>query len=823
MALIEIRDVLDNETGKTIFPRTHVNAVIGMPELRDGKSAYEIWLDEGNTGTEEDFLESLRGNSGYRGEAGELEVVNNVTDGGSAAALSAEMGKQLNNNMNQNVANIKKYDNWDVVSRANVTFPSSSQISIGDGYLYFRRGSTINYSVEHISQTYSFSGSSFLCYNVVSGQFSVKNTPDENDLVLIWYDGVKGFRAGLLYNEYVLSSMGDADTDRYDNFNAVSRASVSFPEINKVTIGTGYIFLRRGNVVAVTINHTEQTYTFTGSSFLCYNIVSRVVAIKNEPADDDVVLLWYDGSVGFRAGLLFDEYILSSIDLGNIENYDNFNAVSRASVTFPATNMVTIGTGNIYIRKGNTVVKTISHISASYQFSSSGFLCYNITTGAVAQKSEPGDNDVVLLWYDGSVGFRAGLLIAEFILARSSGGGGTSVSNDNMNAVSRATISFPESNKVSFGSGYIYIRKGDSVTYTINMTARDFVFTQSSMLCYNISTRDVSVKSTPGATDLVLLWFDGVVGFRAGLLYDEYLRIKVDDSTILPMSYVIPNIGRPDDAVQPMVHGATAYYPQNCATLYKLASKNRFNFWENDVRPCLDGYVLAHNDDMAGYALDPDGNTIQSGQWLCGEKTVAQLKTLKVGIKPNTSTIVSGYENEKILTFEEYIILAKAYNAVPVVELKFGATQAQVGELYAICEKHGMDERVIWNCYGARFQHATYIHDINPNAYILFTFNPSDEQDDMKTNLDACANYIHNRNQVMVSLPWSDWGNTVDGVALIDYAHSLGLRTATWPTSSNTYIQQAKAGICNVCSDMYYGIEDNIIYYLQKHSSELVS
>lgn len=32
MATIEIRDVLDNETGKTIFPRTHVDAVIGLKD-----------------------------------------------------------------------------------------------------------------------------------------------------------------------------------------------------------------------------------------------------------------------------------------------------------------------------------------------------------------------------------------------------------------------------------------------------------------------------------------------------------------------------------------------------------------------------------------------------------------------------------------------------------------------------------------------------------------------------------------------------------------------------------------------------------------------
>lgn len=66
--------------------------------LNEGRSAYEIWLAQGHTGTEEDFLESLRGNSGYHGDIDELEVVNNLEEGGSAAALSAEMGKQLQQN-----------------------------------------------------------------------------------------------------------------------------------------------------------------------------------------------------------------------------------------------------------------------------------------------------------------------------------------------------------------------------------------------------------------------------------------------------------------------------------------------------------------------------------------------------------------------------------------------------------------------------------------------------------------------------------------------------------------------------------------------------
>ena len=61
----------------------------------DGKSAYQAWLDAGNTGSEADFLASLQGPSGYTGAAGELQVINDLTTGGTTDALSAQMGKQL--------------------------------------------------------------------------------------------------------------------------------------------------------------------------------------------------------------------------------------------------------------------------------------------------------------------------------------------------------------------------------------------------------------------------------------------------------------------------------------------------------------------------------------------------------------------------------------------------------------------------------------------------------------------------------------------------------------------------------------------------------
>ena len=40
----------------------------------DGASAYEIWIDEGNSGTEQDFLDSLKGEPGEKGEDGSKNI-----------------------------------------------------------------------------------------------------------------------------------------------------------------------------------------------------------------------------------------------------------------------------------------------------------------------------------------------------------------------------------------------------------------------------------------------------------------------------------------------------------------------------------------------------------------------------------------------------------------------------------------------------------------------------------------------------------------------------------------------------------------------------
>ena len=56
----------------------------------DGKSAYQIWLDAGNTGNESDFLNSLKGAPGTPGTPGAPGV--NGTNGKSAYQLAVDNG-----------------------------------------------------------------------------------------------------------------------------------------------------------------------------------------------------------------------------------------------------------------------------------------------------------------------------------------------------------------------------------------------------------------------------------------------------------------------------------------------------------------------------------------------------------------------------------------------------------------------------------------------------------------------------------------------------------------------------------------------------------
>jgi hypothetical protein len=79
------------KSGDTITA-TRLNSIEnGLAAVGDGKSAYQEWVDAGNTGTEADFLASLKGANGAKGSKGDAGTAGNSIK--SLALTADETGK----------------------------------------------------------------------------------------------------------------------------------------------------------------------------------------------------------------------------------------------------------------------------------------------------------------------------------------------------------------------------------------------------------------------------------------------------------------------------------------------------------------------------------------------------------------------------------------------------------------------------------------------------------------------------------------------------------------------------------------------------------
>ena len=92
------------------------NAIVDWAKEMDGEDRTGPQGPKGDTGAQgpqgpkgDTGAQGLQGNSGYSGAASELLVVNNLTDGGATAALSAEMGKAIGNKLGSNTITSQMY------------------------------------------------------------------------------------------------------------------------------------------------------------------------------------------------------------------------------------------------------------------------------------------------------------------------------------------------------------------------------------------------------------------------------------------------------------------------------------------------------------------------------------------------------------------------------------------------------------------------------------------------------------------------------------------------------------------------------------------
>lgn len=106
----------------------------GAVKGQDGKSAYQIWLDEGNIGSEQDFLNNLKGEKGDKGEVGP------VGPKGEAGKVELSIDKIQSADNGEINANI--FYDFGLVTELSLTFIEGDPDKVNEYMFSFTSGET---------------------------------------------------------------------------------------------------------------------------------------------------------------------------------------------------------------------------------------------------------------------------------------------------------------------------------------------------------------------------------------------------------------------------------------------------------------------------------------------------------------------------------------------------------------------------------------------------------------------------------------------------------------------------------------------------------
>ena len=464
-------------------------------------------------------------------------------------------------------------------------------------------------------------------------------------------------------------------------------------------------------------------------------------------------------------------------EIANLQ-LNNMSCASRASISYNnSTRTLDIGTGAMYFYNGKSRQIYFNNTSSyTYTFTGSRVIVFDTVNSAITDKSPEGTltTDIWLLWYDNNA-IKGGMLYKYVKEEADNAKEQNPPLNKKISAgtviLDNLVVGVPVYIQVRLtgtncGIG-VYDADGNRKKFLKNRTGGKAGEVES--VLYVIEDGDAKIKEV-GWSSLYLDY----------ALYLDASSYTAREGVVNQEKYINTQIAASlDTPIKSIMHGATGSYPQNNLVLYKNAAQKGMLFWECDVRPCADGYVLSHDDDMYQLALDADGNQLTQGAWLCSQKTVAELKTLRTGIKKGVYSIVKGYENATVATLEEFMVLAKVYGACPVIEIKFTATEAQIREIYSIVKRHGMVGRSLFLLYGNRALHGQYFHAIDENANLVFCGEGSIAASD----LDAIISYKNDRNVMGLSYFIEAYTDEVLNKALDE-----GLLIGTWSATSSSNI-----------------------------------
>lgn len=229
-------------------------------------------------------------------------------------------------------------------------------------------------------------------------------------------------------------------------------------------------------------------------------------------------------------------------------------------------------------------------------------------------------------------------------------------------------------------------------------------------------------------------------------------------------------------------HGATTSYPSNVLETFRKFYKSGILAWESDVRPCLDGYVMCHDNDIYNHALDANNQTIPQGSVLISDSTIADLKTYKFGVITNQQNngIVQGFENATIPTLREFLMCAKALGVRPWIEIKFSPTQTQMNEVVDIIKQCGMLDHAYILAYDSVSTVVPLACQRGIKRIAMIIDNGSASDAAIDTAYSYISQYIDGMEDVIFLCGYSNYSEDV-----CDYAAAKGMRSGVFTISAN--------------------------------------
>lgn len=247
--------------------------------------------------------------------------------------------------------------------------------------------------------------------------------------------------------------------------------------------------------------------------------------------------------------------------------------------------------------------------------------------------------------------------------------------------------------------------------------------------------------------------------------------------------------------------------PENSLAAFNLAYENGYIAFETDVRFTKDNVaVLVHDDAINSLARNKDLSEIKN-RILVKDLTYNQLKNNYVfpieRMNHSSNTIISGYENNKITTFEEMLDFAKSHGMYANIELKEG-TRSQINSIVKMAKDKGMHNYVRWISFSTDL--LQYVKDYDDDEF-LGVLVSSNDCDPNQTNMYCGTdnhNYFFTKLKTSKNSVWLNPYSAEYGLPTIQVGVNLPTRINEFPKDKYTLktIPQGKITISNTNIEM---------------------